>query len=65
MKKIDCDGFFVDEFGNRYVRCTNCENEFSEDSILVNNDGDEVCPFCDKVGCLMDLSKDSILVNDD
>lgn len=62
MKKIDCDGFFVDEFGNRYVRCTNCEKETTEEQLEVDEDGEEICPFCNAVGCFMDLSPESVQI---
>lgn len=38
------------------VRCVWCENEFSEDKILFNEETEtEFCPFCGESGCLMDL----------
>lgn len=39
VKKVS-EGFFVDEFGNRFVRCNNCGYETTEDLIEVNGDGD-------------------------
>lgn len=49
---------------NRMVRCVWCENEFSEDKILFDEDTEiEHCPFCGRSGCLMDLDDEN--ENDD
>lgn len=42
------------------VRCVWCENEFSEDKVLFNEETEtEYCPFCGEIGCLMDLDDEN------
>lgn len=54
--------FFEPE--NRMVRCNWCMKEFHESDILYNAETEiERCPFCGKIGCLMDLDDEN--ENDD
>lgn len=39
------------------VRCNWCMNTFDEKDILLNLDDMELCPYCGKIGCLMDLKE--------
>lgn len=36
------------------VKCNYCEEIFDEKEIVINDDDDEICPYCHVQGCLMD-----------
>lgn len=42
------------------VRCNWCMKEMDEEDIPVNDEGDEYCPKCGTVGCLMDLTDEVV-----
>jgi hypothetical protein len=41
------------------VRCNNCESIYYEDFLIAHQNGDdEICPVCNKIGCIMDLPQE-------
>lgn len=41
------------------VRCNNCMEIFDEEDImLINLNGNEVCPCCGRSGCIADIEKE-------
>lgn len=37
------------------VKCNYCDALYEEEEIVINEDGDEICPYCHTQGCLMDM----------
>lgn len=37
------------------IRCNQCMKLLSEESVKVDDKGNESCPYCHSIGCLMDI----------